>query len=871
VSDVLGDPGISGVEALGGAIACFGSNPTIRQCIITDSVADGSAGDGAFGVPDEDPNNMIPGGNGGDAAIAGGGGIYCDATSSPLIEDCEIIDCQVIANGGDGGDGQDPAEFNSPEFDCENFDPQEPGFEEGGVGGAGGSSASAFGGGIYCEAGSGAVIKNCLVSNNQVFAYPGWGAEIAETAGDDGTSGGDVFGGGIYYGAVSTVDIENTTVSNNVVGGVDSEERLCGAGDDRERSSSGKGGALWCDLNCNVTITGSQFSGNDATASAGGLGFEHNSTAALTGCTVESNQSSDDGGGIWLGKDGTLTLDNTRVDGNSTPEGSNKAGGGIFAESAGASNTTIVEILNNSIIVDNYSDFGGGMGLEDPNLTVENSTITRNTARYGGGVYCSSGEASLSGDTLIENNFAEGGAGLYYLNSAFNMSADVIVRGNYASSYGGGIYISGPADAGGSQTITDCDIIGNSSEYDGGGISCKYGALLEIDNSDISQNILFSDNGIGGGLSCYDAFVGINNSDFEDNLAIYGGSQISVGDPFGLDDPSSVVFIDYSNVAGGEEDILVADGFGPWLWYGPNNTATVKGDPVLVVFINGDGTVVALDIDEPASGTQWPLGTVVKLQAIPTNASDGVRWLGTDDDTELGNFNEVTMSTSKIITVDFAERTLFDVNGDITELQIAFDTAQDGDIIILHPGIYDPIPGPWMQIDKNIVLQGSNPDDPETVENTVIRGTGLFFEGTNRRMVINGITFSDIDYKGGDGCDGNDESCGNPLPDGQNGTSLAGSALLLWNDASATVKNCRFENCSVRGGYGGNGADCGDGGWGGFGRGGAVYIGSGDPRFINCRFIDNFARGGAGGDGDLSGACSDRGGSWEDPFRPNPW
>ncbi|RKY03753.1 MAG: hypothetical protein DRP56_10840, partial [Planctomycetota bacterium] len=135
---IPGGDGDPGAPSFGGAISCTaGSSPTIRQCIITNCVADGSGGDGGHGDPTVDPK--IPGGKGGDANEARGGGIYCDPTSSPLIEYCSITNCSVIANGGNGGDAESPLP-DTPTADS--------------VAGDGGDAgADTFGGGIYFGAG----------------------------------------------------------------------------------------------------------------------------------------------------------------------------------------------------------------------------------------------------------------------------------------------------------------------------------------------------------------------------------------------------------------------------------------------------------------------------------------------------------------------------------------------------------------------------------------------------------------------------------------------------------------------------------------------------------------------------------------------
>ena len=323
---------------------------------------------------------------------------------------------------------------------------------------------------------------------------------------------------------------------------------------------------------------------------------------------------------------------------------------------------------------------------------------------------------------------------------------------------------------------------------------------------------------------------------------------------------------------GGTED----DGSTAWtntVKMNANKTITLECETTMpalyVLYDENDGTVKANgEVIPTGSYTFYSTGAVVNLQATPDNASDKVRWLsGTDDNDELGNFNTVRMTESKDVEVEFYTPTIYDVTGDFTELQYAIDRIEDygndGDIIILHPGLYDPVQGRHLVFNKDIVIQSYNPDDPETVANTVIRNCGFKITGTSRKLVLNGITIANANYGGASGCD-----CCGPTGDGGNGGSISGGGIKFLGDASATVKNCRIVGCSVTGGNGGGGG--GDGGWGGYAHGGAVSVGvGGDPQFINCQFLNNFARGGSGGDAAACGSAPGRGGSWDDPL--NPW
>ncbi|AQT70244.1 Serine protease AprX [Anaerohalosphaera lusitana] len=313
---------------------------------------------------------------------------------------------------------------------------------------------------------------------------------------------------------------------------------------------------------------------------------------------------------------------------------------------------------------------------------------------------------------------------------------------------------------------------------------------------------------------------------------------------------------------------------------GPVNYVTMDEDkhvtaeiyslwPILVVEVLTDnGTVSIKEPDgtlTPAGVTVHQDGDVVNLVAHPDNPSHRIKWYGTDDDSASSVQNSVTIDGNTTVQVKFYEPRTIEVAGDFTELQYAIYDAQDGDIITLQPAEYTPIQGLHLVIDKAITIQSMNPDDPETVANTIIRNCGFIVAETDRSTVFNGLTILDAHYISPSGCPGL-TPC-NPLPDGKNGEPITGGAFEFVEDASATVKNCRIESCSVTAGHGGDGGQGGDGGWGGWAHGGAAYVGpGGSPKFVNCEFIDNEATGGNGGNAGNGGV---RGGSWDEIH--NPW
>jgi hypothetical protein len=144
-----------------------------------------------------------------------------------------------------------------------------------------------------------------------------------------------------------------------------------------------------------------------------GPGVDNNSgtvtivNSTLTGNHNPADQDSGYGGGIstYGGKlPGYVSVSNSTISGNSAFYG----GGGI---SSGFSGLTIV----NSTISGNATgdpDYGYGGGIAASSVTITNSTISGNSASYSGGGIASSGHAVIANSTLSGNSAASGG-GIY--------------------------------------------------------------------------------------------------------------------------------------------------------------------------------------------------------------------------------------------------------------------------------------------------------------------------------------------------------------------------------------------------------------------------------------------------------------------------
>ncbi|MBU1449233.1 right-handed parallel beta-helix repeat-containing protein, partial [Patescibacteria group bacterium] len=174
-------------------------------------------------------------------------------------------------------------------------------------------------------------------------------------------------------------------------------------------------------------------------------------------------------------------------------------------------------IANNT--VSNNSPLGGIRAESCRSLTITKNEIAANTssssvsssyASSGGGIYCSGGTVTIT-DNQISGNSSS------YSSSSYS---------SYSSS-GGGIYCSG-----GTVTITDNQISGNSSSSSssGGGIYCDGGAATITNNQITDNTSSSSDYSSGGGIYCSKvtaADTGIAYNKISNNSA--GGSNPGSG------------------------------------------------------------------------------------------------------------------------------------------------------------------------------------------------------------------------------------------------------------------------------------------------------------------------------------------------------
>lgn len=236
-----------------------------------------------------------------------------------------------------------------------------------------------------------------------------------------------------------------------------------------------------------------------------------NSTAGReSGCrTDDADLLCSEGGGIW--NTGTLTLIDTTVSGSMAHFGgalANRGGNMVLIDSAvrsssatgcrgvgavvcsgggGVWNSGTLMMMNSSA-ADNAADWGGGL-YNRAAATIEQSTISRNSALFDGGGLLNFEALTLIGTTAADNAAGQSGGGIANEAGVLEVARST-VSGNEAVAAGGGLYNPAGADA----AVVNATISNNTANsgggiYSGGGLTLTSSTMA--DNAAPSASAIF--------------------------------------------------------------------------------------------------------------------------------------------------------------------------------------------------------------------------------------------------------------------------------------------------------------------------------------------------------------------------------------------
>ena len=678
---------------------------------------------------------------------------------------------------------------------------------------------------------------------------------------------------GVYTGNGNRdLDFKGKAITVRSENGPGSCTILCqGAENDPHRGFIFQSGEIWSSVVDGFTISGG------VADSGGGIECFYGSPI-IRNCVISECEAKFYGGGIDL-YGSMARVEDCTISGNEAP-----VGGGVSCDYSLVA-IRLCEITGNEAT----TDVGGGISSYDSWMSVKSCLIAGNSARdFGGGIFLWDVACEISNCTIADNSGADGFGGVYcdrneageptIVNSILWGNGDDLWNcdglvtysciGNDDAGEGnihddprftaGATYYLSHIDAG--QIVTSPCIDAGSGQADAADI----GMNLYTTRSDHSPDVGKVDMGyhrrigvepvlqfklitgaVGNGTiepelpgpdgGYYNQYAEVKLTAIPSDPNVYRVLQweedgtVVLEDP---SDPSSVYMGDtYTVLMDSDKRVVV--------------TFEEKGEWTLTVSVSGSGGRLL----EPPRGGNYKHrdGDVVTIKVRP---NDGyvVQWDGTDRDNTLAHENTVTMTSYREVTVSFRRPVnRYVPSPQYSGIQAAINHAQNGDKVIVSPGVYNPGYGDGYDFGgKAITVVSEYSDDPSA---TIIDCGGysrafIFKNGEGHESIVEGFTiingfsgqkwpdekpdkdvgkgWSHDDAPQGEGTApyGNDEYMPHGLWNllsippilidmnaGQNGMDGKGGAIACFRHpdkgpSSPVIANCIFKDCIALGGIG---------------------------------------------------------------------
>lgn len=221
------------------------------------------------------------------------------------------------------------------------------------------------------------------------------------------------YGGGLYGSNYSTTELSGSALVNgNRAGSYGGGLYTCNLFDMKDGSVRGNksdtnGGGLYANADGNITISGGTVSNNSA---KNGGGIYVNNDMTMSGGIITGNSVSGAGGGIRVGNitDSKPEARTLTITGGTVSKNSAKNGGGIYVGVSAdmkASDFTVTE--------NKATGYGGGIDIDTNGaVSLKDGSVTNNTAGSGAGGVCFAGDKTIIGGLLnITDNTVGGKAG----------------------------------------------------------------------------------------------------------------------------------------------------------------------------------------------------------------------------------------------------------------------------------------------------------------------------------------------------------------------------------------------------------------------------------------------------------------------------
>jgi fibronectin-binding autotransporter adhesin len=396
---------------------------------------------------------------------------------------------------------------------------------------------------IYDGPGEGAVTISGNNASGVFQVDSGVTASISGLTISGGSTSGN--GGGVYNAGTLTVNDSafNSNYAGSEGGGLYNVGSLTVSGSSFSSNfaAGNNGGGIANENGGIATITDSTFTSNSANFDGGGLLNTDGSTATLSGCAFTGNVTDNyNGGGIANENGATLTASDCSFTSNVGASDNGGGGGGMFNDNSAtatvsgctftdnsdntnggglSNNGGTVTVIGSTFTSNSAGNAGGGLVNYGGNLTLTDCTVSGNSASVGGALADNGSTVTLSGGAVSNNYASSHGAGVYIYNGGTGTLTDCTVSGNSSNGFGGGLLTYGST-----ATVTDCTFSGNSA-VQGGGVDVNNGSLATLTDCTVSDNSAFGGgNSNGGGLE-----IGNGTTATLNDCTITGNSGLAFG------------------------------------------------------------------------------------------------------------------------------------------------------------------------------------------------------------------------------------------------------------------------------------------------------------------------------------------------------
>ncbi len=229
----------------------------------------------------------------------------------------------------------------------------------------------------------------------------------------------------------------------------------------------GLGGGICNNPGATLTVTGTKINGNYVGCGAGGGIYTSDAQLTVMNSIISGNGvgvfglCGGFGGGIFYKGGGTLTVTNTNISGNGAADG-----GGIGSDLPGDMEVRITDstISENSAVA-HLSGSGGGISNHGHMLTVTNTTISDNSARFTAAGIANNGNLTVTNSTFSGNSTAVGGG----IGNSGNLTVTNSTFSDNSAGEGGAIENGGAAQI--EDTVLNAGTVGGTIFNDGGTVS----------------------------------------------------------------------------------------------------------------------------------------------------------------------------------------------------------------------------------------------------------------------------------------------------------------------------------------------------------------------------------------------------------------